>query len=231
MFFIPTAFLESPSLAWWDYVAYVIKQTKVPQLRLSRTIAATNELPTTVIDLKATPHSDVIRTVIHMILDDTITDVQWFLTQLSELAEVEVDCDYLSRNLFMNWDHVQSLANVDKSLTVGAHGHSHRKLAGLDEELQHRELAESKHILEHKLGCDIAALAYPYGWPGTYTLRTKALAAGVGYRLAFTSQEGVNQPDRLDRYEVNRLGVGMADSPTLLRSRAALYAAFGTSFL
>ena len=28
-FFIPSAFLESPRLPWWDHVAYVIKQTHV----------------------------------------------------------------------------------------------------------------------------------------------------------------------------------------------------------
>jgi peptidoglycan/xylan/chitin deacetylase (PgdA/CDA1 family) len=231
MFFIPTAFLDSPTLPWWDYVAYVIKQTKVPRLQLDQTVGADNELPTTVIDLETTPQIDAIRTVIRTLLNETITDVKWFLMQLSEFAEVEVDCDRLGSDLFMTWEQVQTLANVDKSLMVGAHGHNHHKLAGLNEELQRRELAESKHILEHRLGCDVAALAYPYGWTGTYTARTKTLAAGVGYRLAFTSQEGVNQPNRLDPYEVSRLGVGMADSPTLLRGRVALHATFGASFL
>ena len=29
-FFLPTAFLDSPRLPWWDHVAYVIKQTAGP---------------------------------------------------------------------------------------------------------------------------------------------------------------------------------------------------------
>ena len=64
------------------------------------------------------------------------------------------------------------------------------------------------------------ALAYPYGWPGTYTEQTKALAAGSGYRVAFASLEGINRPGSLDPFEVRRLGVGSGDSPILLRGRA-----------
>ena len=35
-FFIPTAFLESPRLPWWDHVAYVIKQTHVQRFIVER---------------------------------------------------------------------------------------------------------------------------------------------------------------------------------------------------
>ena len=35
-FFVPTGFLETPSLAWWDAVAYVIKKTQVRRLTLDR---------------------------------------------------------------------------------------------------------------------------------------------------------------------------------------------------
>ena len=89
----------------------------------------------------------------------------------------------------------------------------------------------SKQILETRLGSEVPALAYPYGWPGTYTPATKREAAEAGYRLAFASREGVNRPMTLDPYEVSRLGVGSGDSAALLRARVALHAAFGQSFL
>ena len=92
-------------------------------------------------------------------------------------------------------------------------------------------LTLSKRILESRLGCAVTAIAYPYGWPGSYTAQTKALAAEAGYRLAFAAREGVNRPESLDPYEIRRLGVGSADSLALLRARTALHAAFGNSFL
>jgi len=230
-FFIPTAFLESPRLPWWDHVAYVIKQTQMLRLTLERNPGGGSAAPPLVIDLETMPRSMGIMTIVRAFLDDTIADEQWFLEQLSRRAEVDVDHDGLGRALFMTWDQVRALADSCAGLTVGSHAHGHQKLAGLDDESQRNELARSKQILEDRLGCQVLALAYPFGWPGTYTASTKAFAAEAGYRLAFTSREGVNRPSALDPYEVSRLGVGSGDSPALLRARTALHAAFGASFL
>ena len=56
------------------------------------------------------------------------------------------------------------------AFTIGSHTHSHRKLATLDNDAQRDELARSKQILQAKLRRPVKALAYPYGWPGTYTI-------------------------------------------------------------
>jgi peptidoglycan/xylan/chitin deacetylase (PgdA/CDA1 family) len=229
-FFLPTAFLESPRLPWWDEVAYVIKRTPARRLVLERNPAG-GGAPPLAIDLGTTPRSAAILTVIRAFLDETIGDERTFLDQLAARAEVDVDNPSLARALFTNWDQVRRLAVSDPGLTIGSHAHSHHKLAGLDDDSQRFELAESKHILETRLGRTVTALAYPYGWPGTYTARTKALAAETGYRLAFASREGVNRPNSLDPYEIRRLGVGSGDSPVLLRARAALFSVFDRSFL
>jgi peptidoglycan/xylan/chitin deacetylase (PgdA/CDA1 family) len=228
-FFIPTAFLDSPRLPWWDYVAYVIKQTGVRRLTLEPN--RNGEAPPLVIDLDLVPRTAAIMTIIRAFLDETIAEEHWFLDQLATRAEVDVDAEGLGRALFMTWDQVRQLADSNAGLTIGSHGHSHQRLARLDDNSQRYELAESKRILEARLGRDVAALAYPYGWPGTYTAQTRALAASAGYRLAFASREGTNRPGILDRYAVSRLGVGSGDSPALLRARTALHTAFGKSFL
>ena len=61
------------------------------------------------------------------------------------------------------------------------------------------------------------ALAYPYGWAGTYANETKNLAAEAGYLLAFSAREGINRFANFDRYEVRRLGVGATDTTALLQ--------------
>jgi peptidoglycan/xylan/chitin deacetylase (PgdA/CDA1 family) len=131
----------------------------------------------------------------------------------------------------MTWDQIQAITATGAGLTIGSHAHDHQRLASLDDEAQRRELTQSKQILEQRLGCEITAVAYPYGWPGTYTASTKLLAAEAGYRLAFTSRQGVNRLSTLDHYEINRLGVGSGDSAVLLRGRVALQSLFGGSFL
>jgi peptidoglycan/xylan/chitin deacetylase (PgdA/CDA1 family) len=230
-FFIPTAFPDSLRLPWWDHVAYIIKQTRAPQLTLERN--RNGNAPPLEVEVNEASRTAAIMTIIRAFLDESIADERWFLEQLATRAGVDADAESLGRALFMTWDQVRQLADANAGLTIGSHGHSHQRLARLDEDTQRYELAESKRILESRLGREVTALAYPYGWPGTYTAQTKALAAEVGYRLAFASREGTNRPGTppLDRYEVSRLGVGTGDSAPLLRARAALHAAFGKSFL
>jgi peptidoglycan/xylan/chitin deacetylase (PgdA/CDA1 family) len=228
-FFIPTAFLESPRLPWWDHIAYVFKKTRVQTFALARDPG--RDTPPLTIDLGVTSRSEAITMVIRAFLTGMISDERWFLNQLQTQAEVNFDDGDLGRTLFMSWNDVRQLVRPDQGLAVGSHTHSHQKLAGLDETTQREELVTSKHLLEAHLGCEVKALAYPYGWPGTYTAHTKSLTAQAGYRLAFTSREGCNQAGTLDPYEINRLGVGAGDSPALLRARMALHSAFGWSFL
>ena len=227
IFFVPSAFLESPRLPWWDHVACVIKQTSVQRFIVER--HSKGDPRPLEIDLHTMSRSAAIMKIIRTFLDRTIVDERWFLDRLMQRAMVEIDAEGLGRKLFMSWSHVQQLAGA--GLTIGSHAHSHRNLAALDDDTQSYELAGSKQILEARLGRPVKALAYPYGWPGTYTMRTKALTAQAGYQLAFSSREGINRLARFDRYDVSRLGVGSADSAALLRARSTLHAAFGKSFL
>jgi len=233
-FFLPTAFLETPRLPWWDHVACIIKQTRVYRLELTRR-PSTNDvpggLPPLSIDLDAMPRSAAIEAIIAAFLDESISDGPWFLEMLAERAEVVVNNDAMARSLFTDWDQVRRQTGLDSGLSIGSHGHSHQKLSGLDADSQRRELVESKELLECRLGREATALAYPYGWQGTYTAETRALAAQAGYRVAFASLEGINRPGSFDPFEIRRLGIGSGDSAILLRARAALHSTLGRSFL
>lgn len=228
-FFISTSFIEATQIPWWDYVAYIIKRTKVPRLTLKRD-PQTTQSPL-IIDLATISCAGATALIIDAFLNDTIADEAWFLTQLALQAGVDIDPSNLARALFMSWDQVQQLASHGTKFSVGSHACTHRKLAILDDKAQQYELSESKRLLQAQLGCEITTLAYPYGWAGSYSSRTKELAAQVGYRLAFTSKSGLNQLHNLDRFEVSRLGVGSADSTNMLRTRAVLHAICGRPIL
>jgi peptidoglycan/xylan/chitin deacetylase (PgdA/CDA1 family) len=228
-FFIPTAFLETPHLPWWDEVAYVIKRTRVCRLTLER--SPEQRASPLEIDLETIPRTTAIMTIIRAVLEETVGDERRFLDQLAARAEVTVDAESLGRSLFMSWDQVRRLPEAGAEFTIGSHSHSHPNLARLDDDSQRRELTDSKKILETRVGCEIKAFAYPYGWPGTYTKGTKAIVTEAGYSLAFASCEGVTRAESFDPLEISRLGVGSGDSTVLLRARIVLHAAFGRSFL
>jgi peptidoglycan/xylan/chitin deacetylase (PgdA/CDA1 family) len=228
-FFVPTAFFEAPRLPWWDHVACIIKQTQIQRLTLKHNLNGGS--PPIQINLQTMSRDAAIKVIIRAFLDDSVADERCFLDQLEEQAKIEIDCRHRGCELFMSWDQIQQIADTEAGLSIGSHTHSHRKLAGLDDASQWQELTESKQILETHLGRPVKALAYPFGWPGTYSASTRALAAQAGYYLAFSSREGINRSIGFDRYDVSRLGVGSADSITLIRARRALYATFGKSFL
>ena len=66
-FFIPTEFVESPKLPWWDNVAYVIKQTRMRSLQLEH-VLTDDKLPLS-IELEQMERDAAIMTIIRAILD------------------------------------------------------------------------------------------------------------------------------------------------------------------
>ncbi len=227
-FFIPTEFLQSPELPWWDHVAYVIKKTPTRRLLLNR---GPGDLKSPLaIDLETTSRPLAIVTIIRAILDEKIADLPWFLEHLAVQAEVTVESD-LGQSLFMSWEQMQQLTDTAGRLTIGSHTHSHLDLSKLDAQSLKRELVLSKQILQERLGQEVFALAYPFGWSGTFNQVTKKSAMEAGYRLAFASRTGVSRSGMLDPFEIRRLGVGSGDTLAMLRARTALFSMFGRSFV
>ncbi|HEX5760502.1 MAG TPA: polysaccharide deacetylase family protein, partial [Thermoanaerobaculia bacterium] len=91
-------------------------------------------------------------------------------------------------------------------VTIGAHTLSHPSLAALAEGEQARELAGGRARLEELLGRPVTLLAYPFGKPGDVAPETRRLAAGAGYRAAFTSAAGRIVPSS-PRFALPRLTV------------------------
>jgi peptidoglycan/xylan/chitin deacetylase (PgdA/CDA1 family) len=221
-FFLPTSFLQDPRLPWWDHIAYVVNTTDETVLRL--------DTPEPLeIDLRTLPRPDAIARVVRAYLDHRVTDERAFRSALEDRAGVSVDESRLGRELFMTWDQARAL--IAAGMSVESHGHTHRPLSHLTEDEQRFELSESRRLLRHELGRDVIALAYPYGWPGTYDDATKRLAREEGYAVAFTSTEGVNVPGAPDPFSVRRVGVGHADPPVVHRARWAMLGGFGRSFV
>jgi peptidoglycan/xylan/chitin deacetylase (PgdA/CDA1 family) len=227
-FFVPTEFLQSPKLPWWDHIAYVIKKTHVRRLLLTH--GPGDQKSPLVIDLETKSRTLAIATIIRAVLDEKITDLPWFLEHLAAQAEIVVEPN-LGQSLFMNWEQMRQLTDTAGRLTVGSHSHSHLNLSKLDGESLNHELVLPKQILQERLGKEVFALAYPFGWPGTFNQVTKTSATEAGYRLAFASRAGVSRSSMLDPFEIQRLSVGSTDSLAMLRARTALFSVFGRSFL
>ncbi|WP_165071165.1 polysaccharide deacetylase family protein [Paludisphaera rhizosphaerae] len=224
-FFIPTDHLERPRLPWWDHLAYIVKSSKLDRFEVER---APGDPRPIVVERADGDRSAAVMTLIRPVLTGEVADRDAFLQRLEAAARVDVDSPALGRELFMTWEHLRKL--VDAGHTIGSHAHGHVALGSLDDRSARRELALSRTILEAAVKRPVRTVAYPYGWPGAVSDRTFRLASDVGYRIGFTSFEGIVRPG-FDPLAVPRLNVGCGDTTAMLRSRAALWGAFGRSWL
>jgi peptidoglycan/xylan/chitin deacetylase (PgdA/CDA1 family) len=221
-FFLPAALIDEPRVPWWDHAAYVVKASPRPRITLDEPTPLT-------LDLARDGRAGAVWQVVRLYLDGRIADEPRFRAHLEQRADVAVDDAALRRALFVGWADVARLTGA--GMTIGAHGHTHRALGRLSEQEQRAELVNAQHLLAARTGRRVDTLAYPFGWPGTFTETTQRLAREVGFRLAFSALEGVNPARGWNPLALRRLNIGSGDSPILVRARTALQRAFGRSFL
>lgn len=82
-----------------------------------------------------------------------------------------------------------------------------------------QELAQSKAELEDFTGRPCPAFCYPDGEAGTFDALSAQALAQAGFRLAFTSLEGINRPTTVDWYALKRLHIH--PSLSVLRKNAS----------
>jgi peptidoglycan/xylan/chitin deacetylase (PgdA/CDA1 family) len=105
------------------------------------------------------------------------------------------------RAAFMDWDGARRL--VAHGFSVGSHSLTHPILSQEAPERQLQELAESRRLLEDRLGVTVDVVAYPNGRAQDFTVDTVAGARAGGYRYGLTTIEGWNSP-ATGPYEIRR---------------------------
>jgi peptidoglycan/xylan/chitin deacetylase (PgdA/CDA1 family) len=143
-------------------------------------------------------------------------ELKYFLNVLLDFATQEkfinaiftqyFDEKEVLENLYMNTDEIQQLI---KREYIGSHTHSHLPLGIYDEQTILYELETTKKYLENLGGVPIDCVAYPYGTKEAITEEVVNLAKQVGYKLGFTTKQGVNNSIDdlllLNRFDCNDL--------------------------
>lgn len=99
------------------------------------------------------------------------------------------------------WDDAAAL--LEDGFEIGAHSATHPDLRQCPDPQLETEVSGAKAILEQRLKTEIASFSYP---SGRHDRRVRAAVAAAGYRLACTSQYGLNRIsspfDRVRRIEI-----------------------------
>lgn len=98
------------------------------------------------------------------------------------------------RRPVMTWPEIQRVA--DAGIEVGAHSHTHPELDRLSRPALREELARSKAVLEDRLGREITAVAYPFGYHSR-AVRRAAQKAGYAFGCAVGNLSANSLSDRL----------------------------------
>jgi peptidoglycan/xylan/chitin deacetylase (PgdA/CDA1 family) len=125
-------------------------------------------------------------------------------------AQAGIVSNCLAADLCLSWDELQGLAR-EPDVTIGAHTLSHPVLAKLDTTAAEREIAESKALLERRLGLPIRHFAYPFGDRISAGAREFRLVRDSQFATAVTSRPGhlfsdhANYLNALPRVSINGL--------------------------
>ncbi len=220
VFFVAAGYIDDPRLTWWDRVAYIVKTTERPSLTLTYPQSQ-------IFDIAADGPGRVIYRLLRLYKQTPAIDQQAFFAQLEHSAAVGVDPVALGRDLFMTWEHVRTLARA--GMEIGGHTYNHPVLSRVTADTQRHELTHARQRIEAETAMDVRLMAYPVGGRDAFTPETQQLAAGAGYRAAFSYYGGVNRPGHSDLFDLRREAIDRDDSLPLFRYRMSATNLWGSS--
>ena len=215
-FFLPTAFVGTGRMPWWDTIAYIVKNSKRAEITL--------EYPERMTFKIAEPaRARSIRAILNQYKRPETVESEMFLRGLEEACACGRPDDDAER-CFMTWDEAREMQAA--GMCFGGHSHTHRIMGKLPYELQVEELEISRSILEKELGTEVDSFAYPVGHRDSFTEVTFKALREARCRTAFSFYSGINQPGMTDPFNVLRAGI-TEESHSLFQLRIALQMATG----
>lgn len=103
-------------------------------------------------------------------------------------------------------------------VTVGAHGLTHCRLAGLEPQRLREETQTARRVLEDVCGRPVTLFAYPYGQGDDFDAAAERVVEEAGYLAACSTRFGRGSTHR-ERYRLRRIGIGPADTTETLRRK------------
>lgn len=193
--YLSAGLVESGELAWYDQIF----------LRFQR---ATSEVTVTLDTSRNFRFTDFASRV------NAATTTVMYLRSLSD-GERQRWCESLEkamplpaeelRGSMMNWNQVREMR--DAGISFGCHTMTHPVLSRLTADALQREVAESKWLIEHRLGVRVDDFAFPFGKSKDCGPIGADVLSALGLRTAMTTILGVNEPGA-DRFRLRRMVQG-----------------------
>lgn len=194
-FFIPTGFVGTNQVPWWDEIAWMVRHTTKKSIEIPFT--------GTRLQLSGVPLNVAIRSLLTA-FKRAPGDAAQKVTDLRRVLDCQLP-QSVTENLFVSWDDLAVMRKA--GMDIGSHTHSHQILSHLSPSEQLGELSRSKQLLEAHLGEGVDAIAYPVGAVDSFTRETMALTEQCGYKVGFSFINGANLGSDLPRFSMRRIAV------------------------
>ena len=197
-FFLATGFLDRPHIAWWDELAWMVRNATRP------VVEAGDWLPA---DVPLEPDREaaiaaLVRAYKAMQGDQDVA----FLDHVAAATGSGRCTPAHADNMWMTWEMARELR--DGGMTIGGHTVNHPVLARISESEQEQEVAVCAQRLREELDLPMRWFSYPVGDRDAFTPATRALLARHGVELAFSFYGGHARFARWEALDVPRVHVG-----------------------
>lgn len=137
--------------------------------------------------------------------EDNYTQAFPILKKYGHAATIFLHVDKIDTPGYLRWNQIKEMKQ--HKITFESHTLTHPHMPSFPQEIQHRELLESKRILEKELGYPIEYVAYP---AGAFNEATKKAARDAGYKAGLTTNRGYAQ-NNSDLFELKRVRLSNSD--------------------
>ncbi len=184
--YVASGFAEGTGVLWWEVLAKAVADNDSLAVEIDGGLRH--------FDCASPQAKDETYATLYGWLRDEPHEAELEAATAAIAAKNGIDTAAQCRQLCMGWDELAGLA-ADPLITIGAHTVSHPFLAKCDAETARTEMAESRRMIEEKLGIRPEHFAYPVGAPDAAGPRDFALASELGFKTGATTRAGVIFPD------------------------------------
>ncbi len=207
MLFVPTAFPDHPErLFWWDRLFHAIHTTIKSEIHTPIGVL------TIATDLERKQTNTRLKNHIKSLPNATAIA---FVEDLENQLNISPHT-----NCVLGWDALRKLAN--EGVTLAPHTQTHPIINHIPPSAMQNEAVGSLHDLQREIGVTPPVFAYPSGF---YNPEVVEALKDAGFKLAFTTERGINNLGKVDPLQLQRINVGAQTTIPILRTQLLSWSA------
>jgi peptidoglycan/xylan/chitin deacetylase (PgdA/CDA1 family) len=208
--FVTTGYVDTREPFWFELVAQIVMRVAPRSITLPESPHA---LPRGTSQAQRRHCLQTLLTILKALPDERRTEL---LAEWRERFAPLIDPSITNLGRPLSWQEIGEMSGA--GIEFGAHTVTHPNLTTVSDEALAWELAESKRVLEERLGRSIRTLAYPIGTHCAYDARVMEAARNCGFGLAASYVSGANWQGHLTAFELHRQHVGLHCTPSYFRA-------------